>query len=417
MESVEYKLPTLSLDEQNKRIEDKFEVGYIYYTTSDKDSYLMFMSLKELSGGIAFANRLMKTIQDIEFRALKEVEGNVTGLTVKYAGGFAITLEEWKAMERTIRVTAFGSLGCALLLFALVFKRIATALYVGFALAMGILWTVSVAYLVIGSLNLLTVAFAAILAGLGIDFGIHISNRFLFERSEHDDPHRALTDTLMTTGQGILFSCLTTALAFYALMLTDFDGAAQFGFLVGTGVVLCAIAMLVVLPSLLLMTAIIFKKRPTSVDSSGLRLLGLVLEKKGPTIALVLIVLLAGWQFYVFSNRDFPEFDNRLDNLTSQLNPALQVQKEVRRRFGNYFEPIGIVARHKDPDKAIRLLRTATEGLDGLTEKGPLPRFPLFAPRRVPDPVSLQSWEEGTRGKPTIQDVRDVHKMGPGLDS
>jgi predicted RND superfamily exporter protein len=375
IESVEYKLPTLSLEEEKKRIEEKFEIGYIYYTTPEKDSYLMFISLKKMPASTRSANRLMEKISGIEREARKKVKGNVTGLTIQYAGGFAITLEEWKAMERILQVTALGSLGCALLLFALVFKRVTTAVYVGIALAMGILWTVALAYLVIGSLNLMTVAFAAILAGLGIDFGIHVSNRFLFERASHEDPHVALTNTLVTTGEGIMFSCLTTALAFFSLMLTDFDGASQFGFLVGSGVVLCAAAMLVVLPSLMLMTAIIFKKRPTEVDSSGLKALSFALQKQGPNMALVVILAIAIWQFFVFSEHDFPEFDNRLDNLTSKGNPALEIQKSIQRRFGNYFEPVGIVARHKDPDEAIRLLRKATEGLDGLTEKGMLARF------------------------------------------
>ena len=375
LEGVEYKLPTLAFKEEARRLEDKLSIVYLFYATPEKDAYLMFLSPTNREESPEFATRLLKAVRDIEYQARKDVHGNVTGLSVTYTGSYVIALEELKAMTRNIRVTALTSIGCALLLFALAFKRVITAIWVGLTLGMALLWTVLIAFMALGSLNLMTVAFAAILAGLGIDFGIHLSNRFLFELSVQEDPYKAIRTTLVTTGDGILFSCLTTALAFYSLLLTDFDGAAQFGFLVGTGIILCTVAMLLVLPSFLLMGAIVIRRRPMLVDSPGLGTIATVMEKHGSNIAMILILLLGAFHFYIFSKNNFPEFDNRLDSMVFQENRAFAALNDARERFGNYFEHLSLVAKSKDPDEAIRLLHTTVPGIEELTNNGRLMRF------------------------------------------
>src|SRR5213075_3211883 len=50
---------------------------------------------------------------------------------------------------------------------------------------------------------------------------------------------------------GILTASTTTALAFYAAMLADFQAVAELGWIAGSGVLLCAISCLTVMPALL----------------------------------------------------------------------------------------------------------------------------------------------------------------------
>lgn len=115
----------------------------------------------------------------------------------------------------------------------------------------GIAWTIGFTTLAIGHLTILTISFAALLAGLGIDFAIHFLSRYLALRHEGKDLIAALRGTAGTIGTGILTCAATTALAFGAASFTSFLGVAELGVISGAGIVCCALAAFFVLPPLI----------------------------------------------------------------------------------------------------------------------------------------------------------------------
>ena len=126
-----------------------------------------------------------------------------------------------------------------------------TAVLLGLPLLVSLAWTFGVVALTYGMLNLMTSTLFLVLFGLGIDFGIHFYARYAEERGEGRSVAAALDRTVMTTGQAIAVVGLTTAAAFYILLIADFRGFSQFGFTAGTGTLFALLAMLVLLPALL----------------------------------------------------------------------------------------------------------------------------------------------------------------------
>lgn len=126
-----------------------------------------------------------------------------------------------------------------------------TALLLGFPLLASEAWTFGLAFLIYGSLNLMTSTLGLVLFGMGIDFGIHFYARYAEERGQGRGVAEAVEQTFMTTGQAITVVALTTAAAFFILMLADFRGFSEFGFIAGTGILLALLAMIVLLPALL----------------------------------------------------------------------------------------------------------------------------------------------------------------------
>jgi hopanoid biosynthesis associated RND transporter like protein HpnN len=122
------------------------------------------------------------------------------------------------------------------------------------ALLIGIAWSMGYITLVVGHLNILSIAFGVILIGLGIDFGIHYLARYLEDREQLLETDAALIETARSVGPGIVTGGLTTALAFFMAGLTDFTGIAELGIVAGGGIVLCVIAALTMLPALLHLT-------------------------------------------------------------------------------------------------------------------------------------------------------------------
>lgn len=123
-------------------------------------------------------------------------------------------------------------------------------LVIGLPLFMSLAWTFGIAQLAYGSLNMMTSTLGLILFGLGIDFGIHFYAHYAEERGHGLNVVDAVESTFVDNGQAITTSGLTTSLAMFVLMVADFKGFSQFGFIAGTGIILALVAMLVVLPAL-----------------------------------------------------------------------------------------------------------------------------------------------------------------------
>ncbi len=143
---------------------------------------------------------------------------------------------------------AFVAVG---LLLTLGFRTTRHPLLLLLTVVVALTWTFALATLAIGHLNILSICFAAILIGLGVDFGIHFLSRYLHLRQELYELQEALELTAESVGPGILTSALTTALAFGSAALTGFPGLAELGIIAGGGILICAFATFTFLPALI----------------------------------------------------------------------------------------------------------------------------------------------------------------------
>ena len=138
-------------------------------------------------------------------------------------------------------------------------------LIIGVPLISSLLWTFGLTYFVLGMLNTMTSVLFVILFGLGIDYGIHYYARYIELRSEGLGVEQAILTTHETTGEAIIVSALTTAAALFVLIVADFRGFSEFGFISGVGILFALLAMLYLLPSILIIleryNLILFSKR------------------------------------------------------------------------------------------------------------------------------------------------------------
>lgn len=222
-----------------------------YYTNRERT----ILALEAMAAGtvsnIGFAKEMHQVIR-------KAVEGlNPTDyhrdMLVEYGGPFKNKIDEYDTILSDIKSTLiFGIVGVVLLL-TFYFRQPFAAIFVAMPLFMGLIWAFAITYWVIGNLNTMTGFLFVILFGLGIDFGIHMFARYLEDRMGHMDVRLSIEKMLSQTGRAILTAALTTSVAFFSLTLTDFKGFSEFGFIVGTGVVMSLVAMATVLPAILVL--------------------------------------------------------------------------------------------------------------------------------------------------------------------
>ncbi len=174
-------------------------------------------------------------------------------MVIQYGGTFKNKVDDFNVILNDIQSTLmYGVVGVVLLL-TLYFRQPLAVFFVALPLIMGLSWAFTITYWVIGNLNTMTGFLFVILFGLGIDFGIHMFARYLEDRIARMDVLLAIETTLNQTGQAISTAALTTSMAFFSLTITDFKGFSEFGFIVGTGILMSLVSMTTVLPAFLVL--------------------------------------------------------------------------------------------------------------------------------------------------------------------
>jgi predicted RND superfamily exporter protein len=117
----------------------------------------------------------------------------------------------------------------------------------------GLSWILGTMYLLSIPFNSETAIIASIAIGIGVDYAIHVSERFVEERRRTGDALAALDATVAGTGGALLASAVTTAGGFGVLLFALVPSLQRFGLVTSTAIVYAFFASVVVLPSLLVL--------------------------------------------------------------------------------------------------------------------------------------------------------------------
>ena len=181
---------------------------------------------------------------------IAEVKKDFPEIEVGLTGEDVISTDEMITTQQDVELASKIALSGVSLLFIIAFRGIVKPLLAVLSLLVALAWSLGFTSLTVGHLNILSVVFTTILIGLGIDFGIHILERYKEERQSGADILPSLHNTLQGTGQGNFSGAITTAMAFGAMALTDFIGIVELGWIAGWGILFCMVAMILLLPAL-----------------------------------------------------------------------------------------------------------------------------------------------------------------------
>ncbi len=121
-------------------------------------------------------------------------------------------------------------------------------------LVVGLALTTGFAALAVGTLNLVSVAFAVLFVGIAVDFAIQFCVRFREQLHLYPEPKIAMMATGYHAGPAIGMAALATAVGFLSFVPTDFAGVAELGLIAGAGMVIALVCSLTVLPAMLALT-------------------------------------------------------------------------------------------------------------------------------------------------------------------
>ena len=143
-----------------------------------------------------------------------------------------------------------GSLAVIVVLFAVVFRGLRRPLLATIAFLVAAAWTYGAASLLVGRLTLLSMVFLLVLVGAGLDYGVHVVSRYGECRASAPRAE-AVREALASVGPGMLTGAVSSAAVFLLAFFGDFGGLRELGVVAAAGLLLCAAAMVTVLPALL----------------------------------------------------------------------------------------------------------------------------------------------------------------------
>jgi len=254
-----------------KSLHEKYRTGDFkeYFIADDKSVLAILVKATTPSSNIGFARRINAYIRGVSAKVMKAE--NIKGLHFDIGGGYRNKIAEQESIYSDLTTTALVTLLALILLLVVYFRRLRAILFVMTPLTMGVLWALAAAWLKYGYLNLITAFITAILLGLGIDFGIHYLSRYLEERRiRNNGILDSLVITQQRTGRAVFTGGITTAAAFAVLMVADFRGFSQFGFIAAIGVVSTLLASFTVLPALITLTETLSPMKPRRIDKASL---------------------------------------------------------------------------------------------------------------------------------------------------
>jgi hypothetical protein len=197
-----------------------------------------------LEPGRAATDAIRETAKDLKLDINYQARVRQTGLV-------PINDDEFAALRESIGLNiAVSVLGVLIVLWlALRWRRIILA--VAACLVAGMTMSLAFGLLMVGALNLISVAFFALFAGIGVDFGIQFSVRYRDERHESGDLRSALLSAASKVGAPLALAAAATAVGFASFVPTAYRGLAELGQIAGSGMIIAFLTSITLLPALL----------------------------------------------------------------------------------------------------------------------------------------------------------------------
>ena len=238
------------------------------------------------------------------------------GARVRLTGPVPIANEEFATVADGAVVNGIGTVLVVLFILWMALRSPKIILAVFVNLFIGLSITTALGLMMVGSLNLLSVAFAVLFVGLGVDSGIQYSVRYRSERFKSDDLRAALVQAAERSAVPLSLAAMATAAGFLSFLPTDYKGISELGEIAGVGMLIAFTSSITVLPAMLKLL-----NPPGEMEPVGYAFLAPVdhfLEKHRVLIIVgTLVIAVAGLPLLHFLRFDFNPINLRSPKVES----------------------------------------------------------------------------------------------------
>ncbi len=186
-------------------------------------------------------------------RIMAQAQARFPEVKIGLTGEPVLDYDETLQSQRDATKATVLTLVLICILFVVGFREVLRPLMAVATMVIVLACCMGYATLSVGHLNMITVTFAVMILGLGIDLGIQFIARYEEELKKNPRREEAVRMTIHHTGPSIITAGVTNAAAFFAMGLSGFRGVIELGIIAGGGMLIATVATMTVLPALLLL--------------------------------------------------------------------------------------------------------------------------------------------------------------------
>jgi hopanoid biosynthesis associated RND transporter like protein HpnN len=285
--------------------------------------------------------------------------------------------EEFATIKENIVLNSLITLGIVLLILwgALKSARLILAVFINVFVGLAI--TAAVGLLLVGSLNPISVCFAVLFVGIGVDFGIQFSVRYRSERHDLGGLSAAIKQAGRLSGAPLTLAAGATAAGFLSFLPTDYRGVSELGLIAGVGMIIAFVTSVTLLPALIRIL-----RPPGETEELGFKWLAPVdefLERHRIAVLVgTAVVVVAGLPLLYFMKFDFDPI-----NLRSPKVESIATYLELSRDPQNNTNAVGVLA--PSLEDAVKI----AERLSKVPEVGHVLTLASFVPEQQQEKLKL----------------------------
>src|SRR6187401_2477722 len=170
---------------------------------------------------------------------------------VRLTGSVPMADEEFGSVQDGALENTIGTIIIVLTILWLALKSPRIIFAVIINLFVGLSLTAAIGLALVGALNMISVAFAVLFIGLGVDFGIQFAVRYRAERHDVPKLSSALTQAAEKIGVPLTLAAAAVAAGFMSFLPTDYRGVSELGQIAGVGMLIAYATSITLLPALI----------------------------------------------------------------------------------------------------------------------------------------------------------------------
>lgn len=294
------------------------------YITSDDGQLVMILALPKKD---YTTMEVVKEPLDFSYSLLKKLKEKYPKVKAGITGRPVLQADEMATTDKDMTFASIISLLGVTILFIIFLRNIVRPLLTSVTLFTAIAITFGFVVIVVGHLNILSLVFAILLVGLGIDYGIHFISRYHEELRKNNTVEDSIIITINTSGKGNLTGGITSVAALYTAVFINFQGLSELGLIAGSGLLITLLSMTLLLPSLLFVFD--SNKDPKKLNSTTLIQLPILLytDRYKPIIIPIWIIITILFTFSFF--KWGIGFNNNILDLHADKIQSVEYEKKL----------------------------------------------------------------------------------------
>jgi hypothetical protein len=303
--------------------------------------------------------------------AIAQLQSGFDGsVQARLTGTVAMEHEELVSVTRGASTAGISALVLVALVLYWALRSVRLLIVSVVTLLVGLAGTAAFAAAAVGHLNLLSVAFAVLYVGLGVDFILHVCLRLDELRRQGTELHAAVVETIRGVGTSLVICAVTTAAGFYSFIPTPFEGVSELGLISGTGMFISLAVSLTFLPALLVVLAP-SRLTPKPAGATAVTRMAVAVSSRPKIVA----VAAAAAVVVTFAALPDVTFDSNPIHLRDPLSESIQAIEEL-----------------------------------AADSEAPLLNVVALAP----DEVTAAQWAEALTSEPLVREVHGIDSLVPG---